>query len=62
MKGGNQELYKQYSQQGYQDKTQSLIQQHPDIVKQCSKFQKECHHLVNYKPFKDNKLCIFSHI
>lgn len=58
LKGGNEELYKNYTQEGYKIKTLSLIEQHPDIVKSTKKFQKECHHLVNYKNFKNNKLTI----
>lgn len=58
MKGGNKELYREYSQQGYTDKTHSLIKQHPDVVKECKRFNKDCHHLVDYKPFKNNKLNI----
>jgi len=58
MKGGNQELYKQYSQKGYEDKTMSLVDQHPDIVKTTAKFSKDCHHSVNYKPFKNNSISV----
>jgi len=57
-KGGNQELYKDYSQDGYRNKTLSLVEQHPDVVKETAKFGKESHHQVNYKPFKNNNLCI----
>jgi len=58
LKGGNEELYKNYTQQGYTDKTLSLIKQHPDIVKTSKKFGKDNHHLVNYKGFQNNKLNI----
>lgn len=57
-KGGNQELYKGYTQDGYRKKTLSLIQQHPDVVKETSKFGKESHHQVNYKPFLKNNLVV----
>jgi hypothetical protein len=55
MKGGNQEIYDDYNSSGYKRKTESLIEQHPDVVKACSKFGKY-HHQVNYKPFQGNKL------
>lgn len=58
MKGGNQELYKDYTQDGYRNKTLSLIEQHPDFVKETKKFGKESHHQVNYKPFVNNNLII----
>jgi hypothetical protein len=57
-KGGNQELYKNYTQEGYRKKTLSLIEQHPDVVKETSKFGKESHHQVDYKPFRKNNLFI----
>jgi hypothetical protein len=52
VKGGNQEIY---SGNGLQLKLDSLIEQHPDVVKGTFKFKK-VHHQVNYKPFKDNKI------
>lgn len=52
VKGGNQEIY---SGNGLQLKLDSLISQHPDVVKGTIKFSK-VHHQVNYKPFKDNKI------
>lgn len=50
VKGGNSEIY---SGDGLQKKLDSLIAQHPDVVKGTIKFKK-VHHQVNYKPFKDN--------
>jgi len=52
-KGGNTDSI--YQGDGLQRKVDSLIEQHPDVVKQCFKFKK-VHHQVDYKPFKDNKL------
>ena len=50
VKGGNSEIY---SGNGLQLKLDSLVSQHPDVVKGTIKFSK-VHHQVNYKPFKDN--------
>ena len=51
--GGNKDIYKE------SDKrlkfVQSLVNQHPDVVKLTRKFNR-WHHQVNYKPFKQNKL------
>lgn len=52
VKGGNQEIY---SGDGLQKKLDSLIAQHPDVVKGTIKFSK-VHHQVDYRPFKDNKI------
>lgn len=52
VKGGNQEIY---AGDGLQKKLDSLIEQHPDVVKGTFKFKK-VHHQVNYKPFKDNQI------
>jgi hypothetical protein len=52
VKGGNSEIY---SGDGLQKKLDSLIAQHPDVVKGTIKFSK-VHHQVNYKPFKDNEV------
>ena len=52
-KGGNtDELYKD---DGRKKMTESLIEQHPDVVEMTYKFGRHHHH-VNYKPFKKNKL------
>jgi len=50
MKGGNAEIY---AGTGVEAKLNSLIQQHPDVVKATTKYKRP-HHQVNYKPFKDN--------
>jgi len=52
VKGGNQQIY---SGDGLQRKLDSLIEQHPDVVKGTFKFKK-VHHQVNYKPFANNKI------
>jgi len=53
MKGGNtDELYKD---DGRKKMAESLVEQHPDIVKVVWRFNR-WHHLVDYKPFKNNKL------
>jgi len=56
MNGGNKLLYDNFTQEGYRQKTQSLIDQHPNLVSFCKRFKKEFHHIVNYKPFINNKL------
>ena len=53
VKGGNTSSI--YTGDGLQKKLDSLIQQHPDVVKGTIKFKK-VHHQVDYKPFKNNKL------
>jgi hypothetical protein len=53
MKGGNtDELYKD---DGRKKMAESLIEQHPDVVKMTWKFNR-WHHQVDYRPFKDNAL------
>jgi hypothetical protein len=52
VKGGNADIY---SGDGLQKKLDSLIAQHPDVVKGTFKFKK-VHHQVNYKPYADNKV------
>lgn len=49
-KGGNTSTI--YQGDGLQKKLDSLIKQHPDIVKGCIKFKK-IHHQVDYSGFKD---------
>lgn len=44
-----------YEDDGLEKKVDSLIKQHPDVVKKTFKFKK-VHHQVNYRPFKQNKL------
>ena len=55
IKGGNTSSI--YQDDGLEKKVDSLIKQHPDVVKKTFKFKK-VHHQVNYKPFKypNNKL------
>jgi len=54
MKGGNTDsLYLQTDNR--REFVESLIEQHPDVVKMTQKFGR-WHHQVNYKPFKENKL------
>ncbi len=53
VKGGNTSSI--YMGDGLQKKLDSLIDQHPDVVKGTIKFKK-VHHQVNYKPFKNNTL------
>jgi len=56
IKGGNQELYKNYSNEGYKIKTLSLIEQHPTLVKFKNLKNKPDHHQVDYSSFKENSL------
>jgi len=56
VKGGNKELYKDYSQEGYKTKTLSLIAQHPEIVKFKKLKDHPYHHQVDYTPFENNPL------
>ena len=52
MGGGNtDELY----QEGTHNKSQMLVDMHPDVTKLVHKFNR-VHHHVNYRPFKKNKL------
>tara|TARA_Y100000114_G_scaffold56845_1_gene52022 strand:+ start:264 stop:1526 length:1263 start_codon:yes stop_codon:yes gene_type:complete len=53
VKGGNTSSI--YKDDGLQRKLESLINQHPDVVKGTIKFKK-VHHQVDYRPFKNNKL------
>ena len=57
MKGGNtDELYKGGNQgDGRKAMTLSLIEQHPDVVTGKERFGR-WHHVVDYTPFKNNKL------
>jgi hypothetical protein len=50
-KGGNTDSI--YKENGILMKTDSLIEQHPDVTKKVHKFGR-VHHLVNYKTFKKN--------
>ena len=52
--GGNSEIY---SGTGLQDKLDSLINQHPDVVSGTIRFKK-VHHMVDYKPYKKNKIIL----
>lgn len=52
MEGGNSEIYKA---DGVFLKAKSLVDQHPDVVKMGNRFNR-IHHIVDYSPFKNNKL------
>lgn len=52
-KGGNTPIYTTGDLRS--DFVDSLIEQHPDVVKKVWRFER-WHHQVNYKPFKKNKL------
>lgn len=52
-KGGNTDSI--YKDDGLEKKLHSLMEQHPDVVKETYKFKK-IHHQVDYNPFKDNKM------
>lgn len=54
IKGGNTDTI--YKDDGLQKKLESLIKQHPDVVKGGHRYKKDNHHYVDYTPFKDNKL------
>lgn len=53
--GGNKSIYDETNNR--KEFTESLIQQHPDVVKMTEKFGR-FHHHVNYKPFKNNKMIL----
>lgn len=53
--GGNKDIYNETNKR--KEFTESLIQQHPDLVKMTEKFGR-FHHHVNYKPFKNNKIIL----
>lgn len=52
-KGGNADIYSETDNR--LEFAQSLVNQHPDVVKLTKKFNR-FHHQVNYKPFADNDL------
>ena len=52
-KGGNADIYSETNNR--LEFAQSLVDQHPDVVKLTKKFNR-FHHQVNYKPFADNDL------
>jgi len=51
LKGGNTEEF--YTKEGTLNKSQMLVDMHPDVTKLSNKFHRD-HHEVNYKPFKHN--------
>lgn len=53
IKGGNTEDF--YSKEGTYPKSEMLVKMHPDVARMTFRF-KRCHHYVDYKPFKGNKL------
>lgn len=53
MKGGNTDEF--YSVEGTNNKSQMLLEMHPDVTKLVTRFNRP-HHLVDYKPFKKNLL------
>jgi len=53
VKGGNTKEF--YSKEGTKNKSQMLVDMHPDVAKMVWKFNR-WHHQVNYKLFKNNKL------
>lgn len=53
MAGGNTREF--YADEGTLPKSQMLAELHPDVAKVVWKFNR-WHHLVNYKPFKSNRL------
>jgi hypothetical protein len=48
IQGGNQDIYKNFTEKGYQDKLDALLDTHPDCVKGVEKFGRP-HHFVDYK-------------
>ena len=63
MKGGNTEIYSGTESNkfdGFQKKVDSLLEQHPDVVKQTNERHTDNrpHHQVDYTPFKQNKLIL----
>ena len=55
MKGGNTDEL--YAGVGRRLMTESLIRQHPDVVRPTHRFG-HIHHMVDYRPFKKNKLIL----
>lgn len=53
VKGGNTKEF--YESEGTYKKSKMLVDMHPDICKLTKRWNR-CHHYVNYKPFKKNKL------
>ena len=63
MVGGNSEIYSGTESNkfdGFQKKVDSLLEQHPDVVKQTNERHTDNrpHHQVDYTPFKQNKLIL----
>jgi len=53
MKGGNEDIYKETNNR--REFAESLYKQHPDVVKIKKRWDR-WHHVVDYKPFKNNQL------
>jgi len=53
MKGGNTDEF--YAEEGTLNKSQMLVEMHPDVTRLAKRFNR-WHHVVNYKPFKKNRL------
>ena len=53
LKGGNTDEF--YAKEGTYPKSKMLVDQHPDVSKLAWRFGR-CHHFVDYRPFKKNKL------
>jgi len=51
--GGNSQEF--YSQEGTLEKTKMLVKLHPDVTKIVMRWDR-VHHLVNYRPFRHNRL------
>ena len=52
LRGGNSEEF--YDKEGTKNKSQMLVDMHPDVSKMCYKWNR-WHHYVNYKSFEVNK-------
>lgn len=59
MRGGNSKEF--YDDEGTLPKSQMLADLHPDVAEVVWKFNR-WHHLVDYKPYKANKLKLIKHI
>jgi len=55
MRGGNSAEF--YDKEGTLNKSQMLVDMHPDVTKLTTKWNRDHHH-VNYKPFLNNKLIL----
>jgi len=57
LKGGNQDAYKNFTKEGFEDKLNELIQEYPEYITRTTERHKDGrpHHKIKYDKFKDFK-------